>query len=108
MIRAAAIAAAALLVGCTGQGQWDGASCEESDDCNSGLCATVWNGQTIPGGVCTYDCWATNACPYADMACVRRGREQGDYLCLMRCAGDHECREGWRCGLQPLGVCIPE
>lgn len=95
------------LVACH-RGQWDGASCEEHDDCNSGMCARSWSdGSELPGGVCTYDCWETQTCPYLDMTCVRHSATN-ESICLMRCANEDECREGWRCGLQPLGVCVPE
>lgn len=87
---------------------FDGAACEENDDCNSGLCVRQYeDGKPLPGGICTHDCWETGSCVKDEYQTCVRYTVTNEQYCFMLCEDDSWCREGWYCGPN-THACIPD
>ena len=71
-----------------------GGACEASTDCEQGWCLTSWQGEALPGGLCSIKCsWQSYACAYG--SCVW-GHEDDVGWCYPSC-DTVSCREGWIC-----------
>ncbi len=82
----------------------NGAPCNASEECLSGLCldeaSTTW-----PGGFCTDDC-SSSSCDVSE-ECVNFG---GQMYCLLDCTMQIDCRSGYSCwdAYSPNPICWPD
>ena len=82
-----------------------GGACGGDSECNpESVCQ---EGAQFPDGMCTIECNAQADC-IPSTVCGELG------ICLMVCANDSDCRDGYDCapaerpGLTPVNVCIRE
>jgi hypothetical protein len=81
-----------------------GTPCEADSDCAGGRCLS---GEAFPGGYCTAACTASVDCGEG-AACINVSLSNpvnAEDLCLVRCKGDSDCRNGYVCGADK--TCFP-
>lgn len=72
-----------------------GTPCEKHSDCGTGRCQRGGEMLMFPGGYCTGACLADEDCG-ANGFCAPPAAG-GAGTCSLRCEGDGDCREGYRC-----------
>lgn len=91
---------------CSGVGSGAGAACADPNDCADPLFCLSESSASVPGGMCTKPCSATDACP-GDGVCVPIDSLS---LCAAPCVGDGDCRDQFVChegGCLPTGALSP-
>jgi hypothetical protein len=73
--------------------------CSQDDDCQDGLCATVYF-----GGYCTRTCAKEFPCP--DGATCLKSPETGEKMCWKLCASADDCRADQLCAGTGTRVCV--